>query len=331
MGWVLYPAGFLRTNKIDLSKFLLAYINNGVYNNFRMLDSTTISYMLSDQLGYNVVWESPSWIWKQGLLWWNVFPISKNSWGHVGSWYGCLTYMSYDPIEKWGTIWFQNWRLGGNNFTKLGEISYPFTNYAHLYGNIYAQQPVVDKLYARIGEDSVLFRTRFSNIYNHQFTPHLIYTNLGSTLIDSLTLFDDGLHGDSLSSDGIYGGYIPPIPIEDFLTLSVSTIDNQTNKYFGTPVSCKFTTAGPVKIDSIVITKQFSGYSAKLYLHNFGITTPVSNGRVRLLSSDPWVTNLSTTPVGFPLLAPGTSVSSGTILFSRIDPLFPVTIISKLK
>ena len=44
---------------------------------------------------------------------------------------------------------------------------------------------------------------------------------------------------------------------------------------------------------------------------------------MRLLSSDPWVTNLSTTPVGFPLLAPGTSVSSGSILFSRIDPLYP--------
>ncbi len=188
-GWVLYPAGFLRTNKIDLSKFLLAYINNGVYNNFRMLDSTTISYMLSDQLSYNIVWEAPWWKWKQGLIWWNVFPIKKNSWGHVGSWPGCLTYMSYDPIEKWGTIWFQNWRLSDNIFTRLGEINYPLTNYAHLYGNIYAQNPNVEKRYAKISIDSVLFKTRFSNIYNHQFTTHLIYVNSDSTLLDSLYTF----------------------------------------------------------------------------------------------------------------------------------------------
>ena len=117
-------------------------MNNGVYNNFRILDSTTISYMLSDQLGYNVVWEAPWWIWKQGLIWWNVFPIKKNSWGHVGSWYGCLTYMSYDPIEKWGTIWFQNWRLSDNIFTRLGEINYPFTNYAHLYGVVGVEEQI---------------------------------------------------------------------------------------------------------------------------------------------------------------------------------------------
>ncbi len=92
--------------------------------------------------------------------------------------------------------------------SSLGEINHQFTKYAHLYGNIYALNPSVDKSFAEVNIDSVLFRTRFSNSYNHQFTPHLIYANLDSTLIDSLTLFDDGLHGDSLSNDGIYGGYI---------------------------------------------------------------------------------------------------------------------------
>ena len=100
--------------------------------------------------------------------------------------------------------------------------------FAHLYGNIYSSNPSIDKDYAKINMDSVLFRTRFSNIYNHQFTPHLIYANTDSTQIDSLTLFDDGLHGDSLSNDGIYGGYIPPRQTEDFFSLGVSTIDNQT-------------------------------------------------------------------------------------------------------
>jgi len=78
------------------------------------------------------------------------------------------------------------------------------------YDDIFAQQPYVDKPYARKNIDSVLFRTRFSNINDHQFTAHLICTNSDNTDIDSLTLFDDGFHGDSLANDGLYGGYIPP-------------------------------------------------------------------------------------------------------------------------
>ena len=208
-GWPLFPGAFLRTNKNDLSKFLQAYLNNGIYNNARILDSTTISYILSDQLGYSVTYLSPWWIYNQGLIWFNAFPINVSGWGHAGSWPGCLTYFSYDPIERWGTIWFQNWRPVDQSWiSSLGEINNQFTKYAHLYGNIYALNPSVDRSYAKVNVDSVLFRTRFSNIYNYQFTPHLIYANLDSTLIDSLTIFDDGLHGDSLSNDGIYGGYI---------------------------------------------------------------------------------------------------------------------------
>src|SRR3990172_8028809 len=77
------------------------------------------------------------------------------------------------------------------------------------YDDIFAQQPYVDKPYARKNIDSVLFRTRFSNINDHQFTPRLIHANSDSTQIDSLTLFDDGIHGDSLANDGLYGRYIP--------------------------------------------------------------------------------------------------------------------------
>ena len=101
-GWPLYPVGFLRTNKIDLSKFLMAYMNNGVYNNVRILDSTTISYMLSDQLGYPAVYLSPWWIWKQGLLWWNVFPINNSLGDTLVPGMDILTYMCYDPFRKVG-------------------------------------------------------------------------------------------------------------------------------------------------------------------------------------------------------------------------------------
>jgi CubicO group peptidase (beta-lactamase class C family) len=322
-GWPHYPIGFLRTNKFDLAKFLMAYMNNGVYNNVRILDSTTISYMLSDQLGFPAVYLAPWWIWKQGLLWWNAFPINNSAWGHAGSWYGYLTYMSYDPSEKWGTIWFQNRRRYESDVSGLGKINSYFTKYAYLYGNIYALHPSVDKAYAKIDVDSILFRTRFSNNYNHLFTPHLIYANLDSTLIDSLTLFDDGLHGDSLSNDGIYGGYISPIPIEDFFALSVSTMDNQTNKYFNTSDLCRLTTAGPVVVDSIYITYNtvVKAYYVILFVKNEGesFTIPVSS--IELTSSDPWITSISSA-VNLPKIPAGTTLVAPTI-YVRVDSTFP--------
>ena len=65
-------------------------------------------------------------------------------------------------------------------------------------------QAYLDKMYAGKDLDSILFKIRFFNIYQHLFKSHLIYTYLDITQIDSLTLFDDGLHVDSLASDGLY-------------------------------------------------------------------------------------------------------------------------------
>ena len=104
-----------------------------------------------------------------------------------------------------------------------------------VYATILAEQPTLDKSYAEKNMDSVLFRIKFTNIYDHQFTSNLIFANSDNSLIDSLTLFDDGLHGDSLANDGLYGVYIPPRQTEDFFYLSVSTLDHQINNYIRTP------------------------------------------------------------------------------------------------
>jgi len=318
-GWPHYPIGFLRTNKIDLSKFLMAYMNNGIYNNVRILDSTTISYMLSDQLGYPANWLSPWWIWKQGLIWWNP----------AGNWDGYLTFMCYDPSEKWGTIFFQNKHTRSSNplFSLFGEINNHFTNYAYLYGNIYALHSSVDKAYAKVNVDSVLFRTRFSNIYNHPFTPHLIYANTDSSIIDSLTLFDDGLHGDSLANDGIYGGYIPSQQNENFYSMGVSTIDNQSNKYFITPDICRFTTAGPVVLDSISCNKlniPVRTYAVKPYIKNLSNTVTITQVKIKLISNDSWVEYVSQALLDFPNIPPlGTVSPSASFTVRYIDSLFP--------
>ena len=316
-----YPEGFLRSNKMEMLNYLLTYLNYGKFNDYRILDSATIAYMLSDQLGYPAVMELPWFTYTQGLSWWHVFPISNYAWGRGGSWNGYLAYVSFEPDEKWCTIWFQNQRPVNSIVGKIGEINYPFSTYAHYYGNVYAVRPSVINPYAEINKDSVLFRTSFSNIYNHQFTPHLICTNSDSTKTDSLILFDDGLHNDLISGDGIYGGYIPQQSSEDFFSLGVSTID-QSNKYFNTPNIAGFTTAGPITVDSVFITKLTNKYQVKLDLRNKGQSYTVKNLQINMTSRDGSLDITQISAVTIASIVPGEVKAATGSFFVEVDSNF---------
>jgi CubicO group peptidase (beta-lactamase class C family) len=103
-GWPLYPIAFLRTNKIELLKFLSTYMNNGTYNGNTILDSATISIMLSDQMGHPDPYGD-----YQGLIWYETFYDGRWLWGHTGGWtYGTATAMFYVPEADWGFIFFVN-------------------------------------------------------------------------------------------------------------------------------------------------------------------------------------------------------------------------------
>jgi hypothetical protein len=203
-----------------------------------------------------------------------------------------------------------------------------FQNILNFFGVSYevvlAKDPYIDKTFARAIIDTVLLRTRFLNDYNHQFTPHLIYANLDSTQIDSLTLYDDGLHGDSLSNDGLYGGYIPPRLSEDFYSLSVSTIDHQENNYLNLADVCRFTTAGPVKLDSILYTKNSNTlYYLRPFVRNEGTSKTITGAKIRLYCDDPFVSSIYAGYAIFPNIEPGSSVGSSNSIFIRIiDSLF---------
>jgi CubicO group peptidase (beta-lactamase class C family) len=309
-GMAYWPVTQLRTNKFELSNFLSAYINGGVFNNNRILQSSTIEMMLTDQTNG----QYPNW-GQQGLLWYSD-PWYDTYWGHTGISYGAVTDMFCNLSEKWGIIFFMNSDYTPNRPTPKMAI------YAHFYGNIYALDPSVDKSYARQNIDSILFTTRFSNIHNHQFIPHLIYNNPDSTIIDSLSLFDDGLHGDSLANDGIYGNYIPPQQTENFYSLSVCTIDLQTNKYFNTPDICRFTTVGPVTLDSLYVVDHTTYFTVKPFVRNLSATTTITNASVRLICNDPWITSISPTSRPLPNIIPGAVVSSSSGFTVSVDSTF---------
>ena len=159
-----------------------------------------------------------------------------------------------------------------------------------VYASQLAEQPYIDKTYAKLGADSVLFSIKFINLFNTQFTSNLIYHDLEGGEIDSLILYDDGLHGDLLADDNVYGNYILAKPAEGFYSIGISTIDHQINKYIYTQDICRFTTAGPLLIDSIAYsTLSNFRYNVKPFIKNEGSTVPINNIHVKIFSNDSWV------------------------------------------
>jgi predicted GH43/DUF377 family glycosyl hydrolase len=203
---------------------------------------------------------------------------------------------------------FHIWYSLANEFSGSSGIGYAASVPATMLG---MAQPYIDRTFARKNEDSVLFRTTILNFSIHHFTAKLIYTNLENTLTDSLTLYDDGLHGDSEPNDGIYGVYIPPLKVEDDFMLNVSTTEDSTNKYINAPISqFRFTTAGPIKLDSLSVTKVSStAYTVKPFFKNEGASYTVNDLKVKISTVDNRFT-IETDTISISSIAPGATAGA---------------------
>jgi len=95
-----YPAGGLYTTVNDLSHFLIAHMNDGIYQNTRILEKETVDLMHSIQ---------PDNAIRYGLAWMEI-PIdsNNNAMGHGGDLMGVDTWMLYMPSEDIGIIYFAN-------------------------------------------------------------------------------------------------------------------------------------------------------------------------------------------------------------------------------
>ena len=97
-------AGGLRTNALDLSKFLIAHMNNGTYQNTSLLNQTTIQLMHTIQYPNN----TDNTI-KYGLGW-AIIQDNTNTTiqGHSGGVFGGTAYMFYRTQDKTGVTYLLN-------------------------------------------------------------------------------------------------------------------------------------------------------------------------------------------------------------------------------
>ena len=94
-----YPDGLFKTSVNELSRFMMAMMNQGKYQNSQVLKSSTVKEMLSLQVkNYDI----------QGLGWKKINYESFYFWGHSGRDPGVRTHMYFNPETQFGIILFQN-------------------------------------------------------------------------------------------------------------------------------------------------------------------------------------------------------------------------------
>ncbi|KYK21510.1 hypothetical protein AYK25_03435 [Thermoplasmatales archaeon SM1-50] len=95
-----YPAGGLYSTVSDLSHFLIAHMNEGVYQDTQILEKETVELMHEIQPGNNLGY---------GLAWMQttISPRLTAS-GHAGDLYGVDTWMLYEPVNDLGVIYLSN-------------------------------------------------------------------------------------------------------------------------------------------------------------------------------------------------------------------------------
>ncbi len=93
-----YPNGGLRTNVLDLSKFLRAIIQNGTLNGVQILSTTSMTTMKTLQFGSS----------EQCLSFYYETISGKRVLGHSGGEKGVTTMMFYDTNTNVGVIVFNN-------------------------------------------------------------------------------------------------------------------------------------------------------------------------------------------------------------------------------
>ncbi len=185
------------------------------------------------------------------------------------------------------------------------------------YQAVYAKDVLLSSPSLQIGVDSLEIKAAVSNKGSHNAEIKALIS-ADDVLQDSLSLFDDGLHNDGSAEDGIWGNKTASPAEERTYSVGLKTLDLDYGVSSTFNDMARFTTAGPLRFDGYVITKQFTSFVLmELILRNDGTTGTVENVSAILSTDDSRVNAIGSNMKSFGDIAPGQSaVSSGEYVIS---------------
>lgn len=174
-------------------------------------------------------------------------------------------------------------------------------------------------------QDTLTITANVANPDNHNLHIAAMIHTLDSIWVDSLPMFDDGSHSDSLAGDGLYGVYFNPLLTEDIFTISTSITDLDSTYYHVLPRAVRFTTIGPVILDNYEITSSDTiphhnnNLKFQFTLRNDGLTTIAKNISSHLVPLDTFSTPATITPLEYGNIAPGSTAVGNRKQYIRFD------------
>ena len=167
---------------------------------------------------------------------------------------------------------------------------------------VYPHNIITNKSYYSPQEDTVHIYTTIENPNSHQLSSRAYLKTFEGVLIDSVDLARQTL---TVGEEQWTGDLILPT-LEEFYNISVTAFDQTEITSFSLPNATKFTTAGPLIVDSIAYAAISNfRYSIKPYIRNNGTQTQIENITIKLICTDPWVTDVYPNQRTCPNLAPG--------------------------
>ncbi len=155
----------------------------------------------------------------------------------------------------------------------------------------FAQNTIVNNKYQFPGTDTLNIVTEVINPDSHNVQIESIIETFDQTYADTISMFDDGAHNDSIAGDGFYGCYWPVTSEERNYNIHVTTLSVDSGFYNLLTDAAYFTTIGPVKYDSSFIAQNLGSlYRVRLLLGNEGSISSASNINAELTISDTNVT-----------------------------------------
>jgi hypothetical protein len=175
-------------------------------------------------------------------------------------------------------------------------------------GLSYPHSVSVNPTYVAPGQDSIVATTVWTNPGSHVVNASLSMTTLNNTFQDSAAMVNDGMHGDGLPGDSIWGARLRTPSTEDFYVLSLRASDQTSSSSRLLPAVALFTTAGPVVCagDTTNARPEW-GLTVRLRMkvgnNGMNTVTPAVEGRIRSL--DTAATVVSGNPIAVGDVLPG--------------------------
>jgi CubicO group peptidase (beta-lactamase class C family) len=125
----IYPAGTLKSSVLNLSRFLMMFMQYGELDSARILDSTTVALMRTIQ--DTITYFPNAYI---GMTWWYFLSALSGRWiwGHTGGWHGTSATMMFCPNENSGAIILTNREV--DTFNDMGPMVKELLDWALQYG-----------------------------------------------------------------------------------------------------------------------------------------------------------------------------------------------------